>query len=211
MEEFNDFIKALKVHLEGPLPGIEAQLKLEPSTRKIALKTNHAEAAKESAVLILLYPKSNEIYTVFIKRPVYDGVHSGQIALPGGQLEEKDPSLIGTALREAQEEIGLNPKNVNVLGKLTTLYIPPSNFNVLPVVAYTTTEPEFVIDPIEVDAILQIPVRQLLRPENIKYEYVISRNQIKVSVPCYYLNQEIIWGATAMIISEFTEIITKCG
>ena len=205
------FIKTLQYKLGLPLPGLEAQMNMVPITRqREKFKTKLTTPPKEGAVLILLYPKMNTLHLVFIKKPKFRGVHSSQIALPGGKHEETDNSLTETALREANEEIGIKASNIKILGQLTKIFIPPSNFNVLPVIAYTEIYPEFIPDKKEVAKVIEVPLELLKNPETIQHKKVLPGDGLKVSVPCYYIYDEIIWGATAMIISEFLEIIKDC-
>ncbi len=208
MKTFTQFIKEVETQFSKPLPGLASQMKMSPVTRKMEMdKLTNKTLPKESAVLILFYPHQNNIYTVFIKRPKYPGVHSGQIAFPGGKYEEEDFDLTQTALREAQEEIGINPNQVTVLGNLTNLFIPPSNFNVLPVVGYTYSKPNFIPEAQEVDEIIEVNINQLTDPLNKQFREILHRNQTKVKVPAYYINDLVIWGATAMIINELIDII----
>jgi len=210
MSKFNTFIEHLKQDLAKPLPGREAQFLMEPVSRRIELEKQKNRAnAKLSGVLILLYPKNEKICTVLIKRPVYDGVHSGQIAFPGGKKEDNDIDLIQTALRETEEEIGVNNNIINVIGELTQLYIPPSNFNVQPIIAFTNSRPNFILDKNEVERILEIDIEEFINPENIIHKKILSRNNMQLSVICYFIQNEIIWGASAMILSEFVEILKK--
>ncbi|MBU1012733.1 MAG: CoA pyrophosphatase [Bacteroidetes bacterium] len=208
MKSFTNFIKELEFKLTKPLPGLESQIKMAPVTRNLEMKkSTHFNPPRASAVLILFYPKNDNIHTVFIKRPEYQGVHSGQIAFPGGKFELEDSSLIYTALREANEEIGVNIDHISVIGNLTELFIPPSNYNVLPVIGFTNKRPEFIMDPVEVDAIFEITLDQLQNAENIQHKEILHRNQLLVKVPSYYIDTHLIWGATAMIISELTDLL----
>ncbi len=210
MEKFNSFIEELSIALCDSLPGREAQFLMEPHTRRIELERQKNRAnAKLSSVLILLYPKDEGIHTVLIKRPVYNGVHSGQIAFPGGRKEEIDTDLTETALRETEEEVGVDRDSVKVIGQLTQLYIPPSNYNVQPVVAYTNSVPDFILEKNEVESILEIDIENFIDPKNIYHKKVLTRNNLRLSVICYFIQNEIIWGASAMIISEFVEILKK--
>ncbi len=210
MENFNVFVNQLDLRLTQELPGVDAQLKMVPITRQIELeKRKKTESPKESAILILFYPYKNEIYIAFIKRQSYDGVHSGQIAFPGGKYEQSDNSLTDTALREAHEEIGVNKESVNIIGNLSSIYIPPSNFNVLPVIGFSKSRPELKKDPLEVDEIIEITLSQLLNPKNNQNRDILRPNQLRVNVPCYYINGHIIWGATSMIISELIDVINS--
>jgi 8-oxo-dGTP pyrophosphatase MutT (NUDIX family) len=210
MENFNKHMENIRFLLSLPLPGEKAQFLMEPSSRKIELqKQIKRNLPQISSILILLYPHQNKLKTIMIKRPIYDGVHSGQISFPGGKFEKQDLNLVDTALRESWEEIGIPKKSVNILGSITELYIPPSNFNVLPVIGYTNKRPEFKISKIEVDKILEINIEDFLNKKNIRQKEILSHNNIRLSVPCYFIQDEIIWGASAMILSEFIEILKK--
>lgn len=208
--KFENFIKKLNTALQQELPGYEAQRLMEPSIRKQQIeKMKAGNDAIECSVLILLYPKNNKIFTVFIKRPKYDGVHSEQIAFPGGQYEKNDGSLFITALRESKEEIGIDPHDIEIIGNLSDLFIPPSNFNVLPVVAYMNKTPVFDIDKNEVDKIIEISLDDLLDKNIICKKEVLTNENTKLNVPCYFYEEHIIWGATAMVISELVEVIAS--
>jgi 8-oxo-dGTP pyrophosphatase MutT (NUDIX family) len=163
---------------------------------------DHTNPPLKSAVLLLLYPKEGQLYFPIIRRPVYNGMHSGQMALPGGKKEELDASLEQTAVREACEEIGICSSDIRILGHLTELFIAVTNIQVLPVVAFARHEPSFVLDAHEVDELFRIPLTDLLNPELKKRELWDLRGQ-EVEVPFYHLSNHKVWGATAMILSEF--------
>lgn len=208
MISLKSFISGIEKALKDDLPGESAQLKMAPKSRAKAM-TELKIGLKPlvSAVLILFYEKNSEIYTVFMKRSSYDGVHSGQISFPGGKYEESDSSLIETAFREANEEIGINYEQIKHIGELSELYIPPSNFNVFPVLAYTTKIPEFILDRNEVEKLIEIPISLLRKPEIIQNKNIKNRFNKRFNVSCYFIDNEIIWGATAMIVSELNELI----
>lgn len=203
---FSVFTENMKKELLKPLPGEIAQNRMAASSRfRVKLEPN--DRTRQSAVLILFYPRNGQVFVPLILRPVYDGVHSGQMAFPGGRYELKDKTLIQTALREAQEEIGLRLEAVEVLGVLTKIYIPPSNLVVLPVVAAISGAPEFFPDPREVADIFEFSLDEITDP------LVISESEIevrgtKVKAPHYLLQNQKVWGATAMMISELNEILT---
>ncbi len=205
---FHQFIENLKINLEYPLPGKWAHLKLMLPSRKKEFQKPHTLQAKKSAVLILFYPINNIPYLIFIKRAVDGGVHSSQIAFPGGQYEDKDKSLKTTALRESFEELQINSNEVEIIGKLSKLYIPPSNFDVYPFVGYTLQRPVFKPNQ-EVQRIIEVRFTDLVNPVNFQYKKIKHRNGKKVETPCFYVNKEIIWGATAMIVNELLTIINR--
>ncbi|CAN5523560.1 CoA pyrophosphatase [soil metagenome] len=163
------FIKLLEQYLKEELPGTKAHRLLAPSNRELS-NYQFIKEGKEKAgsVLILLYPSNGEIFIPLMQRPDYQGIHSGQISFPGGKKEEIDQDLIATALRETMEEIGVLEKDVTVLGTLTEMYIPASNFKVLPVVGYLNSHPYFVPDQYEVVKIIEASIKGLLNEANIK-------------------------------------------
>jgi 8-oxo-dGTP pyrophosphatase MutT (NUDIX family) len=205
--EFSEFTGRIERRLLKPLPGYEAQLKMASVARLEWLKQQFdLTRAKKSGVLILLYPFRETIRTVLILRPEYDGVHGGQAAFPGGKQEESDQSLVETALREAREEIGINPGEVRVIGLLSELYIPPSNYLVLPVIGCIDHQPFFTPDPVEVDQLLELEVF-LLFDDKFKKTMTVQAGGYSIEAPCYVVDGVTIWGATAMIFSELLEVI----
>lgn len=197
----------LLTELQRPLPGLEAQLRMAHPDRAKNVRTLHVPAdARISSVLLLLHSGSKDLHFPLIVRPEYTGVHSGQVALPGGKQESGDTSLSHTALREAHEEIGIPPTAVEVLGSLTPLYIPPSGFLVHPFVGWLSEPMDFQPDPVEVATILQVGVEQLLLPENESEEYIRLSNGTQLRAPSFLLQGQVVWGATAMILSEFREV-----
>lgn len=212
MQKFENFVKDLDKLLKNiSLPGIKAQSIMAPEFRipKEFIKNTHNNP-KKSAVLILLYEDKKEIKTVLIKRPKYDGVHSGQISLPGGQFDEIDDSLVQTAIREAYEEIGIEIPRIRIIGNLSNLYIPPSNFEVLPVVAYYEGHPEFKPNKQEVDEIIEVYISTLLDNET-KQSKELSVRGFTIQTPYFNIHENVVWGATAMILSEFIEILKSNG
>jgi 8-oxo-dGTP pyrophosphatase MutT (NUDIX family) len=208
--EFDQFIILLEKRLQKPLPGRPAQLKMSSLARmRELMKFPSPEDASQSSVLILLYPLAGSIGLVLMLRPEYRGIHSGQISLPGGKFEETDESLIYTALREAREEIGIDPMQVQVIGQLTELYIPPSNFLVTPVVGYQASQPHFTADPKEVAKIIEIQLDDLLNESNRQMKRMKISLGFSLKVPSYFIDGNIVWGATAMILSELGEIVSE--
>ncbi|MFZ4413709.1 MAG: NUDIX hydrolase [Bacteroidales bacterium] len=199
----NKFITDLKLELAKDLPSKKAHQRMMPSVRVLSpLDYSINASTKQSGVLILLYPKENNLYTVFIQRQDYDGVHSGQIAFPGGKFEKEDITLIQTALREANEEVGIDISSVEVLGQLSELFISHSNFLVLPVVAYMPVAPLFILNNKEVKKIIEVNINEILASESISENEFIGAGNKKIQAPCYNFNNNMVWGATAMIVSE---------
>lgn len=197
------FPQAIKNSLSGLLPGPSAQFRMAPKIRKM-LTADIPE--KKAAVLVLLFPCRNCISIAFIQRTRYDGPHSGQISFPGGVMEKVDKSYIDTAIRECYEETGVISKDIQVLGILSELKIPVSNFTVQPVVGFLDYCPEFKLDPREVEHMIIVPLSHLSDPGNILEETRIFKQET-FKVPYFRYKNHKIWGATAMILSEFLTVI----
>jgi 8-oxo-dGTP pyrophosphatase MutT (NUDIX family) len=210
--DFYRVIENIESELKKPLPGKDIQFRMSSMQRiRDLMNESQNKNGVKSSVLILLYPnrEGNEISTVLIQRPSYEGVHGGQISLPGGRSEKSDKDLKETALRETKEEIGIDPDKVIPLGILTELYIPPSNYIVLPFIGYTLEKPIFHPDPQEVAGIIEISLADLMNDQNIKQKEIYVRPGFSVFGPCFEINGFVIWGATAMILSEFREILIR--
>jgi 8-oxo-dGTP pyrophosphatase MutT (NUDIX family) len=207
---FEQLIDILEENLKNPLPGEAVQMKMSPSVRNLErYGIDPLHPPKKGSVLILLYPHENKIFIPLMQRPDYNGAHSGQISFPGGKFEEGDKSLIDTAIREAYEEVGIMPDRINVIGTLSELYIMASNFNVLPVVAYTNSRPEFIPNQYEVQKLIEADLHCLMNEANIKRTVIKVRNNISIDSPYYDVQDHIVWGATAMMLSEFLHLVQK--
>ena len=206
--QFNAFLNEIRKALANPLPGTRSQGKMAPPHRPIELRIpNPGAQVRDSAVLILLWPDGDQVSTVFILRPEYDGVHSNQIAFPGGKYEINDVDFIATALREAHEEVGINPEKVTILGQLSPLFITPSQFLVYPIVGYTTEAPVFIPDPIEIKEVIPCHLLDFLKQDAFTIQDLKVGERILPNIPCYKIGKRLIWGATAMIFSEFLDVI----
>jgi 8-oxo-dGTP pyrophosphatase MutT (NUDIX family) len=189
------------------LPGVLAHDKvLDTKVRDYIFKdAKYAEPPRKSAVLALVYPdEQGEAKMVFILRKSYNGHHSGQIAFPGGKLEKEDKSLYDTALREANEEVNINPQQVQLIKELTKVFIPVSNYMVQAFLAYSTQIPNFIKDPSEVAGILHFSLNKILNNplQPIQKEYFGKTYQLHA----FKIDEYLIWGATAMILSEIKEL-----
>ena len=167
MNDFTTFIENFSLQLQKPLPGQDAHDKMASESRLKLKMPSPNERTRESAVLILFYPSKNQIFIPLILRPQYDGVHGGQMAFPGGRAEKEDENLVRTAMREAQEEIGVRLTDIKVIGQLTKLYIPPSNFFVQPVIGFMNHRPNFYPDAREVDKVMEVALQEIINPEII--------------------------------------------
>lgn len=206
---FEQFTDRLASELSKPLPGEDVQyLMAPPGRRKIDPQASGIDY-RNSSVLILLYPHETGISTVLIKRHEYEGAHSGQVGFPGGKHERTDDSFEATALRETQEELGIDPHHVKVIGSLSEVYIPVSRFKVHPFIGVTAARPVFTPDPFEVKDILEIDLQTLKDKSIVSETLVTTSGGFKVKTPYYNIQGFIVWGATAMIISEFTAVLER--
>lgn len=198
---YNACVAHLRERLAAPLPGTAAQLTMAPAYRPHAnMATIDGKLCREAAVLALFFPQESVPTILLTARHPDLKNHAGQISFPGGR-REPDESLPDTALREAKEEVGLPPASVELLGTLTPLYIPPSNFCVYPFVGITHESPRLQPQDAEVDAILRIPFPQLLAPETLRRELWTLHGR-EVEVPFFSVGSYRIWGATAMMLAE---------
>lgn len=208
--QFSSFKNLLPKLQKNELPGLQAQVKMAPFERQDQLlKLDYSKLnAKNSAVLALLYPNKSEVMQlVFIQRKTYKGVHSNQIGFPGGKVEKKDLNLLDTALRETEEEIGITKSKIKLITGLTKLYIPPSNFIVYPFLSYLDHQPEFILQETEVDRVYSIPLETCLDHKNEVIATVSAAYAKNVSVNAFKFDQRIVWGATAMMLSEIKHLI----
>ncbi len=164
---------------------------------------------RKASVMMLVYPHSDVPYFALIERTTSTGKHSGQIAFPGGRFEREDIDNEATAKREVMEEIGVPLEDQEVICAGTPLYIPPSNYMVSPYLAFAKAKPSFIPQLSEVNSILEIPLEQLLNDDNVKRTTLSTSYMKNVEVPCFIMNGQIVWGATAMMLQEFKTMLKQ--
>lgn len=207
--DFQDFLKFVPNLIPIELPAELAHMKMAPKERLEALKNSNLEAKNPriAAVMMLLYPKKDKTHLVLIVRNAYNGVHSSQIAFPGGKYENTDLDFRETALRETHEEIGVSPEKIEVIKDFTPMYIPPSNFLVHPFLGISNEELSFYPDIREVAAIIELPLSVFLSDEIIIEATLSTSYANDVLVPAFNIQNHIVWGATAMILSELRDVL----
>ncbi len=189
----------IKKALYQTLPGSVSHQKMLPLNRTLNVCDEDQKSIKHSSVLLLLFTENNDLNAILIKRPEHMKHHAGQIALPGGRIEIGETPF-ETALRETWEEIGITPDQIEILGSLSTLYVQVSRFKIHPVVGWLDKKPEFIINKNEVEKTITFPVKLI---KNSFDEVELNTISGLLKVPCIQFDGEIIWGATAMILSEF--------
>lgn len=209
--DFQEFLKTIPKIAKEKLLGIDSHIKMASFERIKIMREGLLDYKdkREAAVLMLFYPKKAQTYLVLIVRNEYLGVHSSQISFPGGKVEKTDNSLENTALRETYEEIGVASDKINIVKPFSDIYIPPSNFIVHPFMGYSDEEISFHLSPREVASIIELRIEDFLDDRNVVNVPLTTSYSEKVLVPAFKIEEHIVWGATAMILNEFKEIIKK--
>lgn len=205
--DFNFFLTHISKLQKLPLGGLESQFKMAPVVRKnFTLKMLKEKKTKESAVLALCYPDKDYCCRILLMlRASYNGTHSSQISFPGGKKEKGDINLEATALRETEEEVGIEKTTINIVRQLTKTYIPPSNFWVTPYLATIDYTPEFKTNE-EVETLIEVPFSDLLHKNSLGQKNLSTSYMQNIDVPCFKLNNYVVWGATAMMLSEIKDL-----
>lgn len=210
--DFEQFLNRSPKLRKIKLPGEEAHTKLAPMLRLRELENLDIEEQKpkQAAVMAVFYPgKKEETRFVLILRKTYKGVHSNQVGFPGGRVEEHDENLMQTALRETEEEVGIPRSEVTVLRELTRLYIPPSNFWVQPYMGLMQRTPILVPQEEEVESVLEIDIEEFLSDSCLTTQTLSTSYAKNIKVPAFLLHGHVVWGATAMMLSEMKDILKQ--
>lgn len=198
----------LKRALQQELPGNNAHNKMLPPGRRLKSFDYELSSVKQSSVLVLIFPVNDKLYTCLTKRPSTMKYHPGQISFPGGKVEKEDVSAEMTALREAREEVGIDTSSIEVLGKLSDFYLEISKFSIQPFLAWSDQKPEFLLNSDEVEELVLFPLSDFIENENI-LETELQTLTGMLRVKYFPFNDKMVWGATAMILSELIEILKK--
>ena len=197
------FYAKLKSQLNKPLPGLKSHSAMSPSADKYYYKQLDCRI---SSVLILLYKEKNKVFTILTKRSQNVRHHRGQISFPGGEKEFMETTR-NTAIREANEEIGIKKNEIHILGELSEIYIPTSNFKIYPILAYSQSKPKIKINTQEVEHIITIKIDNLMNDNSLLKSKNIQVGTQFFSVPCFIFEDNVVWGATSMILNELKEVI----
>jgi 8-oxo-dGTP pyrophosphatase MutT (NUDIX family) len=205
-----DFIKqTLFTNKPLTLPGEEAQFIMAPEGRKaFPSPSENVGKAKDSAVMLFIHKNEEGEASIFlIERKKYLGIHSGQISFPGGKKDETDESLLLTAMRESKEEIGIQPEQYEVIQNLSPLYVPASHFMIFPYLSVVVEKPQLKLHEREVEKFFEVPLSIFFDPENLKTMKMKFFSGNEYNVPYYDIDGSVLWGATAMIMSEFVVML----
>lgn len=206
---FDLFFNAVTNVLNVELPSISSHIKMAPLERVKMMEENSYDlsSVRKAAVMMLFYPKNEVTHLVLIARNSYPGVHSSQIAFPGGKVEEIDFDLKQTALRETHEEIGIHPNDIHVIRDFSSIYIPPSNFLVYPFLGISQVELTFTLQEEEVAGIIELPLSTLLDDSIISNKNLETSYSKLIEVPVFQIEEHSVWGATAMMLSELKDVL----
>ena len=200
-----NFIERLRERLKQPLPGLEAQMEMSSrASYEWVVRDDH----KKGGVLSLFYPHQDKWHMVFMKRTQDGRVHGGQVSFPGGKMEPDDQTIIHTALREAEEELGIPANEVEIIGELTRLYVFASNFMVYPSVGFLNYRPVFRPSEEEVATVIETPVDDLLSQDR-EIVHLKLNEKLRIKAPAFKVREHIIWGATAMMLNELLRVIRE--
>lgn len=207
---FQEFLQYVPKLIEAKLPAFDAHIKMAPIERLESLKNiNSDKKPRIAAVMMLFYPKNDTVHLVLIVRNSYEGIHSAQIAFPGGKYELEDENFAETALRETHEEVGIHPEKIEIIKPFTELYIPPSNFMVHPFLGISKEELVFVAQASEVANIIELPLTVFLDDALVVDTILSTSYADNINIPAFKIEDHIVWGATAMMMSELKDVLRE--
>ncbi len=209
---FEIFLQSVSKIEQIPLPGQMSQFKMSPPFRLelIEQQRKAMKTSKKAAVTALFYPDEKQVTKlILILRKTYKGVHSAQIGFPGGRREEADESLMHAALRETWEEVGVPIEDIQIIKEMTELYIPPSNFTVYPFLGISSKTPRFIKQDEEVEDLIEVHLTDFLDEISVSSVKVMTSLDKELEVPAFLLNGHVVWGATAMMLSELKDLLKK--
>ncbi|GEC79558.1 NUDIX hydrolase [Flavobacterium aquatile] len=206
---FNLFFNAIPNVMNVELPSISSHIKMAPLERVKMMEEDSYDisSVRKAAVMMLFYPKNDITHLLLIIRNSYPGVHSSQIAFPGGKVEDIDFDLKQTALRETHEEIGIHPNDIHVIRDFSSIYIPPSNFLVFPFLGISQSELTFTLQQEEVAGIIELPLSTLLDDSIISSKNLETSYSKLIDVPIFQIEEHSVWGATAMMLNELKDVL----
>jgi 8-oxo-dGTP pyrophosphatase MutT (NUDIX family) len=204
---FRELCDRLKDRLMLPLPGEQAHntFRAQP-VGDVRPRFEHKHPPRPGGVTVLLYEDAGDIKFPLIKRPDYPGAHGGQVSLPGGKAEAGEDS-VQAALRECEEEIGVDRTRIEVLGKLSDFLVIPSNYIVTPIIACISEKPVFIPDPFEVSRVLHARLDEVTAEHAIRQKEILAAGKYRMMAPHFEIENEIVWGATAMMLNEFRLVL----
>lgn len=207
--DFQEFLEYVPKLMTAELPAEVSHIKMAPLERIESLKNFDVgiKKPKIAAVMMLFYPKNGITHLVLIVRNSYKGVHSAQIAFPGGKYEPQDEIFENTALRETHEEVGIHPNRMEIIKTFTPMYIPPSDFMVHPFLGISKEEIVFIPDPTEVANIIELPLTVFLSDAIVTDAKLTTSYANDISVPAFKIEEHVVWGATAMMLSELKDVL----
>lgn len=207
--DFQTFLQHIDSIKKAQLLGKAAHELMMPPERRGLMRNIDFELLqpKQAAVMMLVYPKNDLAHLVLIQRNAYPGVHSSQIAFPGGKIDPADTDFAAAAFRETFEEVGILPAQIELVRSFSEVYIPPSNFMVYPFLGISVQELSFTADPAEVAGIIELPLSEFLNDENVVLQNMDTSYSKSIDVPSFKLQGYFVWGATAMMLSELKETL----
>lgn len=207
--KFDEFLKYIPKIANEFVSATKAHEKMAPKERlaELAQLDLSKKDVRNAAVMMLFYPKDTITHLVLIIRATYPGVHSSQIAFPGGKLEDTDADLKAAALRETEEEIGVIKNSIEVIRPFSEIYIPPSNFLVSPFLGICKNELTFILQEDEVAGIIELPLSDFMDDSNVVTRKLTTSYAVDIDVPAFLVKEHVVWGATAMMMSELKETL----